>query len=82
VKYTPADVIAGQIGLGKPLPFDTARAHALYRALFGQIEDLIGDKKHLLVVPSGPLTALPFQVLVTKRPDDVAAIPARYTNSG
>ena len=41
-----------------------ARAHALYKALFGQVEDLIRDK-HLLIVPSGPLTQLPFQVLVT-----------------
>ena len=80
VKYSAADVIAGQIGLGKPLPFDTARAHTLYRALFGQIEDLISDKKHLLVVPSGPLTALPFQVLVTKKPDDLPAIPAYYSD--
>jgi len=46
------------------LPFDHARAHALYQALFGQVEDLIRDK-HLLIVPSGPLTQLPFQVLVT-----------------
>ena len=29
-----------------------------------QVEDLIRDK-HLLIVPSGPLTQLPFQVLVT-----------------
>jgi tetratricopeptide (TPR) repeat protein len=46
------------------LPFDTARAQALYKALFGGVEDLIRDK-HLLIVPSGPLTQLPFQVLVT-----------------
>ena len=45
-------------------PSITARAHALYKALFGQVEDLIRDK-HLLIVPSGPLTQLPFQVLVT-----------------
>jgi hypothetical protein len=45
------------------LPFDAARTHALYKALFGQVEDLIRDK-HLLIVPSGPLTQ-PFQVLVT-----------------
>jgi CHAT domain-containing protein len=43
------------------------RAHALYKALFGQVEDLIRDK-HLLIVPSGPLTQLPFQVLVTAAP--------------
>ena len=47
-----------------PLPFDHTRAHELYKALFGEVEDLIAGK-HLLVVPSGPLTQLPFQVLVT-----------------
>ena len=35
----------------QPLPFDLGSAHALYRALFGQVEDLIKDK-HLLIVPS------------------------------
>jgi CHAT domain-containing protein len=49
------------------LPFDVARAHRLYQALFGQVEDLIKGK-HLLIVPSGPLTQLPFQVLVTAPP--------------
>ena len=34
-----------------PLPFDLTRAHQLYRALFGQVEDLIKGK-HLLIVPS------------------------------
>jgi CHAT domain-containing protein/tetratricopeptide (TPR) repeat protein len=55
------------------LPFDLERAHGLYRSLFGQIEDLIKDK-HLLLAPSGPLTALPFQVLVTEKP--ASAMPA------
>jgi tetratricopeptide (TPR) repeat protein len=50
-----------------PLPFDHARAHKLYATLFGQVQDLINGK-HLLIVPSGPLTQLPFQVLVTKPP--------------
>jgi CHAT domain-containing protein len=49
------------------LPFDLGRAHELYTALFGQAEDLIKNK-HLLVVPSGALTSLPFQVLVTEKP--------------
>jgi CHAT domain-containing protein len=53
---------------GRALPFDRNRAHTLYRALFGQIEDLIKDK-HLLIVPSGALTQLPFQVLITEKPD-------------
>ncbi len=49
------------------LPFQLARAHALYKALFGGVEDLIAGKS-LLIVPSGPLTQLPFQVLVVKPP--------------
>jgi CHAT domain-containing protein/Tfp pilus assembly protein PilF len=56
-------------------PFDLVRAHALYDALFGQIEDLIKDK-HLLIVPSGPLTQLPFQVLITDEPK--AALPDTF----
>ena len=52
---------------GKPLPFDLAKAHEFYAALFNQIEDIIKDKD-LLIVPSGPLTQLPFQVLVTTSP--------------
>jgi len=49
-------------------PFDPIRAHALYKGLFGEVEGLIAGK-HLLVVPSGALTALPFQVLVTEDPN-------------
>jgi CHAT domain-containing protein/tetratricopeptide (TPR) repeat protein len=56
---------------GKPLPFDTRRAHALYQALFSPAEDLIKGK-HLLLVASGPLTALPFHVLVTEPPAALA----------
>ena len=60
--YTEADQVAG-----KPLPFDLARAHALYKGLFGEVEDFIKGKQ-ILIVPSGPLTQLPFQVLVTAPP--------------
>ena len=52
---------------GKALPFDHGRAHKLYLALFGEVDDVIKGK-HLLVVPSGALTQLPFQVLVTEAP--------------
>ena len=55
------------VGVANALPFDAARAHALYKALFGEFEDLIAGK-HLLIVPSGALTQLPFQVLVTAPP--------------
>ena len=50
-----------------PLPFDHAHAYKLYAALFGGMADLI-KSKHLLIVPSGPLTQLPFQVLVSRPP--------------
>jgi CHAT domain len=43
-------------GATAPLPFNHARAHILIKG------------KHLLIVPLGPLTQLPFQVLVTKPP--------------
>ena len=55
-------------------PFDLVKAHELYRALFDEVFDLVKDKR-LLVVPSGPLTRLPFQVLVTDQPR--AAVPSR-----
>ncbi len=59
MQYTEADYFTG-----KPLPFNRDRAYWLYKALFGKIEDLIKGKQ-LLILPSGPLTQLPFQVLVT-----------------
>ena len=55
----------GDYNDGKPLPFDVARAYDLYRKLFGGVEELIRGKQ-LLIVASGPLTQLPFQLLVTE----------------
>jgi CHAT domain-containing protein len=54
-----------------PLPFDLKRSHLLYRALLGSVEDLVKDK-HILVVPSGVLGSLPFHVLVTEAPGELA----------
>jgi CHAT domain-containing protein len=53
---------------GKPSLFDLGLAHELYSALIGPVQEFIKDKPHLLVVPSGPLTSLPFQVLVASKP--------------
>ncbi len=50
------------------LPFDTAKAYELYKALLGGAEDLIAGRQ-LLIIASGPLTQLPFQVLVTEASD-------------
>jgi CHAT domain-containing protein len=48
--------------------FDLDLAHELYETLIGPVEPLIKDKRHLIVVPSGALTALPFHLLVTEKP--------------
>jgi CHAT domain-containing protein/tetratricopeptide (TPR) repeat protein len=48
--------------------FDLERAHTLYRRVLGPVAEVYAGKKHLIVVPTGPLTSLPFQVLVTEPP--------------
>jgi tetratricopeptide (TPR) repeat protein len=53
--------------------FDLGLAHELYEALLGPVEPLIKDKRHLMVVPSGALTALPFHLLVTGKSAPAAA---------
>jgi CHAT domain-containing protein/tetratricopeptide (TPR) repeat protein len=54
------------------LPFDLVRAHGLFKVLLGPVEEMI-QGKHLLIVPSGPLTSLPFSVLVTAPPKSAIA---------
>ena len=61
---------------GKSGLFDLALANDLYGTLLGPVETLVKDKRSLLVVPSGALTALPFHLLVTSRP--AAAIPDKF----
>jgi CHAT domain-containing protein/tetratricopeptide (TPR) repeat protein len=55
------------LGEGEALPFDQARAFALYQALLGPVAADI-EGKELILVPSGPLATLPFQVLLTDKP--------------
>ncbi len=56
--------------------FDLDASFELYNGLFGPIAADIAGKPKLLIVPAGALTSLPFQVLVTKKPD--TASPDRY----
>ena len=56
--------------------FDLTLANELYADLLGPVETLLKDKRGLLVVPSGALTALPFHLLVTEKPP--AAIPQTF----
>jgi CHAT domain-containing protein/Tfp pilus assembly protein PilF len=58
-------------------PFDLARAHDLYQALLAPFGDLTKDK-HLIIVPSGPLTTLPFHALITAPPDPALPGMVRY----
>ncbi|WP_271594907.1 CHAT domain-containing tetratricopeptide repeat protein [Bradyrhizobium sp. CCBAU 65884] len=65
------------LGADERLPFDQERAFALYQALLGPVARDI-DGKELILVPSGPLATLPFQVLLTEKPaagQDLAKAP-------
>ena len=72
------DELTKSSSMGKAQLFDLAAAHELYVALFGPVEALIKDKPQLLIVPSGPLTALPFHLLVTDKP--AIAVPQMQIN--
>ena len=71
------------LAMDEPLPFELTRAHELYKELFGASENILknadGSWKHLIVVPSASLAALPFQVLVTDPPG--AAREADYAGA-
>ncbi len=47
--------------------FDLDLAHQLYTTLLGPVEAVVKDRQHLIVVPSGVLTGLPFHLLVTEK---------------
>jgi CHAT domain-containing protein len=48
--------------------FDLQRAYELYRLVLAPVANIIEGKRHLIIVPTGPLTSLPLQVLITERP--------------
>lgn len=48
--------------------FDLFRAHGLYKLVLGPVAPVIAGKRHLILVPTGPLTSVPFQVMVTAAP--------------
>lgn len=70
------DVGRASDATGKSGLFDLAFANELYVTLLGPVEALTRDKRSLLIVPSGALTALPFHLLVTEKP--AAAIPETF----
>jgi CHAT domain-containing protein/tetratricopeptide (TPR) repeat protein len=66
-----ADTKAGAVA-----GFDLSRAHALYKLVLGPVAPLLRDKRHVIVVPTGPLTSIPFQVLITAPPGPPAGTDA------
>ena len=48
--------------------FDLGRAHTLYKLVLEPVASVLAGKQHLIVVPTGPLTSIPFQVLITAPP--------------
>ncbi|MCP4732750.1 MAG: CHAT domain-containing protein [Bosea sp.] len=70
------DIAKASDASGKSGLFDLAVANDLYATLLSPVEPLIRDKRSLLVVPVGALTALPFHLLVTEKPD--MAIPDKF----
>jgi CHAT domain-containing protein/tetratricopeptide (TPR) repeat protein len=59
--------------------FDLGLANELFTLLIGPVDGLVRDKGHLLVAPSGALTALPFHLLVTEKPATSAAAGTNRT---
>ncbi len=52
--------------------------------LFNLVDALIKDKHNLLIVPSGPLTALPFHLLITQKPESApkdSSVFGRYRDA-
>ena len=66
---------------GTPDLFNLSSSHELYATLLGSVETLIKDKRHLLIVPTGALTALPFHLLVTETVGRVGESPGAYCDA-
>jgi CHAT domain-containing protein len=62
---------------GKPQLFDLGVAYELYLRLLGPVEALTKDKRNLLTIAGGALTALPVHVMVTEKPAE--ALPKRLS---
>jgi CHAT domain-containing protein/tetratricopeptide (TPR) repeat protein len=58
--------------------FDIGLANSLYVSLIEPVDSLVKDKRTLLIVPSGPLSAVPFQLLVTDKPS--VGIPSNLSD--
>ncbi len=60
------------------LPFDLTTAHKLYNDLFSGFGEELKQVKHLMILPTGALSSLPFQVLVRSPVATYLANDANY----
>lgn len=65
-----------EVQAGTVIDFDLDRAHGLYSALFQGIEAELTGVHHLIVVPDGALSSLPFSVLVRSKSE-----PGQYAKA-
>ena len=69
VKLRTALDIESLLKQGKsPALYDLSLSHQMYKWLLKPVEGVMAGKADLIVVPSGPLTSLPFQMLVRDSP--------------
>lgn len=65
---------------GSPFPFDRSTAFALYNAVVAPVAEALSGMDHVFVAAGGPLSGLPFSILVTEEPEgddnDPAALRA------
>lgn len=73
-------LLDGKTPDGSGLPYDLARAYALYAKVLQPFDDLIKDRQ-ILFVPSGALMTLPLQALVTAPPDPTLTSAEHYAKA-
>lgn len=71
-----ARLLGADLSGGELPPFDLAAAHELFKHLLGPVKSALAGRK-LIVVASGALTRVPFDVLVTEQPKGRLARTAR-----
>ena len=70
---------------GPLAPFNRSLAYELYQSLLAPLDAVIRDKSNLFIVATGPLTSMPFSILVTEPPaggakGDSDPVPLRNTS--
>lgn len=61
--------------------FNLDAAHRLYAELLGPIQDVLTNKRHLIVIASGPLTGLPFHLLLKAPPAHSGGLDQRLRSA-